>query len=118
MTRVTTAERDNSRFQPLDYCAACLPRNSHFLFPIPPSFVNGAAPVRLQVLHTLAVCGALREVGALLEAGADPARRNGAGETPLSLVVLAGHWGCAEALARSPGGTAAVQVSACLALLY
>ena len=66
------------------------------------------------MLHTSAVRGALREVRVLLEAWADPARRNGAGETPLSLAVLAGQWGCAEALARSPGGTAAVQVSACL----
>ncbi len=48
----------------------------------------------------------------LLEAGADPAEQNGAGETALSLAVLVGHWECAEALLLSQGGARAVLVSA------
>jgi hypothetical protein len=56
--------------------------------------------------------GATGVVQLLLEAGADPAEQNGAGETALSLAVLVGQWECAEALLRSPGGARAVQVGA------
>ncbi len=48
----------------------------------------------------------------LAEAGADPAAPNGAGETALSLAVLAERWECAGALLRLPGGAVAVQVAA------
>ncbi len=48
----------------------------------------------------------------LMEAGADPAAQNGAGETALSLAVLAGRWECAEVLVRSLRGAVAVQVAA------
>ena len=54
--------------------------------------------------------GATGVVQLLVEAGADPAEQNGAGETALSLAVLVGQWECAEALLRSPGGARAVQV--------
>ncbi len=47
----------------------------------------------------------------LVEAEADPAAPNGAGETALSLAVLAGQWECAEVLVRSRRGAAAVQVT-------
>jgi hypothetical protein len=56
--------------------------------------------------------GATGVVQLLVEAGADPAEQNGAGETALSLAVLVGQWECAEALLRSPGGARAVQVGA------
>ena len=56
--------------------------------------------------------GATGVVKLLLEAGADPAEQNSAGETALSLAVLMGHWDCAEALLQSPGGARAVQVGA------
>ncbi len=48
----------------------------------------------------------------LLEAGADPAVQDAAGETGLSLAVLVGQWESAEALLQSPGGAAVVQVAA------
>jgi hypothetical protein len=54
--------------------------------------------------------GATGVVQLLLEAGADPAEQNGAGETALSLAVLVGQWDCAEALLLSQGGARAVQV--------
>jgi hypothetical protein len=47
----------------------------------------------------------------LVEAGANPSVQNGAGETALTLAVLAGQWECAEVLVRSQGGAAAVQVA-------
>mmetsp|Transcript_54978 Transcript_54978/g.115050 ORF Transcript_54978/g.115050 Transcript_54978/m.115050 type:complete len:162 (+) Transcript_54978:801-1286(+) len=62
-----------------------------------------------QVLHAAVLGGVVRVVQLLLEAGADPAVPNGAGETALSLAVLAGQWECAEALVLSPGGAGAVQ---------
>ena len=54
---------------------------------------------------------AVSAVQVLVEAGADPSAPNGAGETALSLAVLAGQWECAEALLRSPGGAEAAQVA-------
>jgi ankyrin repeat protein len=66
----------------------------------------------LQALHDAVLNGSERLVQLLLEAGAEPASKDGAGETPLSLAVLVGQWGCAEALLRSPGGAGAVQVTA------
>jgi hypothetical protein len=49
----------------------------------------------------------------LLDAGADPATQNGAGETPLSLAVLLGQWECAEILVQSPRGAEILQVALC-----
>jgi hypothetical protein len=62
------------------------------------------------VLHAAALGGVASVVQLLLEAGADPAAQNGAGVHALSLAVLTGQWGCAEALVLSPGGAAALQV--------
>jgi hypothetical protein len=53
----------------------------------------------------------------LLEAGADPAVQNGAGETALSLAVLVGQWEYAAALLQSPGGAGAVQVAQSVPIL-
>jgi hypothetical protein len=47
----------------------------------------------------------------LLEADADLALQDAAGETALSLSVLLGRWECAEVLVLSPGGARAVQVA-------
>ncbi len=63
------------------------------------------------MLHVAALSGTTSVVQQLLDAGADPRWQNGAGETALSLAVLTGQWECAEALALSPGGEAAVQVA-------
>ncbi len=75
---------------------------------------------RLQALRVAALCGAVSVVQLLLEAGADDRMKDCMGQTPLSLAVLLGQWECAEALVLSPGGAAALQVSACLTcfLLY
>jgi hypothetical protein len=67
---------------------------------------------RPQVLHAAALSGGASVVQLLLEAGADPAAPNGAGETALSLAVLVGQWECAEDLVRSPRGAGVVQVAA------
>lgn len=64
----------------------------------------------LQVLHAAALGGVASVVQLLLEAGADPAAPNGAGETALSLAVLVGQWECAKALVMSAGGVGALQV--------
>jgi hypothetical protein len=66
----------------------------------------------LQVLHDAVLNGSDRVVQLLLEARAEPASQDGARETPLSLAVLVGQWGCAQALLLSPGGAGAVQVTA------
>ncbi len=71
---------------------------------------------RPQVLHAAALGGVASVVTLLLEAGADPAVQDGAGETALSLAVLVEQWECAEVLVRSPGGAGALQVAAQCAL--
>lgn len=63
------------------------------------------------MLHVAALGGVASVVQLLLDAAADPTVQNSAGETALSLAVLAGQWECAEALMQSPGGTRAVQVA-------
>jgi ankyrin repeat protein len=64
------------------------------------------------MLHAAALRGVVSVVQLLLEAGADPASQDCAGETALSLAVLLGQWECAEAMMLSPGGAGAVQVAA------
>ena len=60
------------------------------------------------MFHAAVLSGtAVSAVQVLVEAGADPSASNGAGETALSLAVLAGQWASAEVLVRSPGGAAA-----------
>jgi hypothetical protein len=65
-----------------------------------------------QSLYCAALSGTASVVQLLVEAGADSAVPNGAGETALSLAVLAGRWECAGALLRLPGGAVSVQVDA------
>jgi hypothetical protein len=72
----------------------------------------------LQVLYDAVLKGSDRVVQLLLEAGAEPASIDGAGETPLSLAVLVEQWGCAEALLRSPGAAGAVQATAILSYTF
>ncbi len=64
----------------------------------------------LQLLHIAVLSGFKNVVQLLVEAAADPAAQNSAGETALSLAVLVGHWECAEALLHSQRGITAVQV--------
>ncbi len=71
------------------------------------------------MIHIAVLKGYERVVQLLLEAEADLAElesQHDAGGKPglLSLAVLVGQWGCAEALLCSPMGAEAVRVSATL----
>ncbi len=72
----------------------------------------------LQALHEAVLKGSEPVLQLLLEAGAEPASQDGAGETPLSLAVLVGRWECAETLLCSSGGAGAVQVLVILSFAH
>ncbi len=70
-----------------------------------------------KVLRAAVLNGDVSVVQLLLDAGAHSGRQDCTGGTPLLLAMLWGHWDCAEALVLSPGGAAAVQVTAYLMML-
>ena len=72
----------------------------------------------MQVLYDAVSKGSEYVVQLLLEFGVEPALQDCDGQTPLSLAVILGQWGCADALLRSSGGAVAVQVTDILSCVH